>query len=164
MRGILDEICQCFAAPAAADPAAAAQAFFSVFRQRLRVFPDTVPALETLRRRGAKIAVFTDVPYGMPRSLVLADIRQTGLEPLLDLVVTSNEVGFRKPSPETLLHVAREFSCEPRGLIYVGNERKDVEVAKAVGCRAILVARSGVPPVWGQERTILSLLELGDEA
>jgi putative hydrolase of the HAD superfamily len=159
---ILGEICECFAVPVAADPEAAARAFFSVFRQRLRVFPDTVPTLETLRRRGAKIAVFTDVPYGMPRALVLEDIRETGLEHLLDLIVTSNEVGYRKPAPETLAHVARTFGRNPWEIAYVGNERKDVEVARAFGCEAILVVRVGTQPLWGQDRTVLSLMELRD--
>jgi putative hydrolase of the HAD superfamily len=161
---ILGEICRSFAAPAAADPDSAAQAFFSVFRQRLRVFPDTVSSLETLRQRGAKIAVLTDVPYGMPRALVLEDIRETGLEHLLDLIVTSNEVGYRKPAPETLAYVARAFGKNPLEIVYVGNEPKDVEVARAIGCEAILVVRSGIPPAWGQDRTILSLKELREGA
>ncbi len=161
---ILGEICQCLAVPDPAASETAAQAFFAVFRQRLRVFPDTVPTLEILRQRGAKIAVFTDVPYGMPRSLVLEDIRQTGLGPLLDLVVTSVEVGFRKPAPETLCYTARKFDLVAREIVHVGNERKDIEVAKAVGCRGILLARAEVPPAWEQDRTILSLKELRDGA
>jgi hypothetical protein len=42
----------------------------------------------------------------------------------------------------------------------VGNERKDVDVALAFGCEAVLFDRAGAAPVWGQRRTIRSLQEL----
>lgn len=53
----------------------AAQAFFSVFRQRLNCFPDTPPCLQKAKAAGMKVGVFTDVPYGMPKNLVVEDAR-----------------------------------------------------------------------------------------
>jgi putative hydrolase of the HAD superfamily len=157
---ILAALCGSWSVPPPGDEAGAARAFFSVFRQRLRCFPDSRPALVALRAAGAKIGVFTDVPYGMPRSLVLEDIRESGLDGLLALVVTSGEVGQRKPAPATLASVAGQLGFGPGDLAHVGNERKDVTVAKVFGCRAILVDRTDSNPAWGQDETIASLMEL----
>jgi putative hydrolase of the HAD superfamily len=157
---ILAEICTCFSMDPFEDEEPAARAFFSVFRQRLRCFPDALPALAAIRRRGLTLALFTDVPYGMPRALVLEDIRQAGLEGLFDLVVTSVEVGLRKPEAGTLGFMAGRLGFGPSQVTHVGNERKDVDVAKAFGCASVLLERSGGSPAWGQERTIRSLAEL----
>jgi putative hydrolase of the HAD superfamily len=142
------------------DELPAAMAFFRIFRQRLRCFPDTRPAFATLRARGLKIGAFTDVPYGMPRELVLDDLGTAGLAGACDVLLTSRDAGFRKPAAVTLQRLAESLGCEAGEIIHVGNERKDIDVARAFGCRAILLDRTGHRPNWGQDRTIGSLAEL----
>ena len=157
---ILAEIAPGLGVPRAADVLACARAFFGVFRQRLRCFGDTLAALTALKQRGCRIGVFTDVPYGMPRELVEEDIRAAGLAGAFDLLVTSTDIGCRKPSPLTLQHLSRTMSCPPADMVHVGNEKKDVEVAQAFGCPAILLNRHGPAADWGQDRTISLLSEL----
>jgi putative hydrolase of the HAD superfamily len=157
---ILSEICGCFLVPATEDCEGAARVFFSLFRQRLRSFPDARNTLAVIRGRGLKIGVFTDVPYGMPRALVLEDVDDAGLGGLFDLLVTSVDVGFRKPAPITLAYVADRIGTNRTGLAYIGNERKDIGAAKQFGCTAILLDRSLRRPEWGQDRTIALLTEL----
>jgi putative hydrolase of the HAD superfamily len=157
---ILAELLPCFGYDTAIGEMGAATAFFDVFRQRLRCFPDARTTLEDLRDDGLKIAVFTDVPYGMPRELVLDDVRQTSLSGLFDAFLTSRDVGWRKPSHPTLKAVADQLGCGADAMTYVGNERKDIEAALAFGCRSILLNRRGSPSDWGQHRTIASLTEL----
>lgn len=157
---IAAEIAACFGVDAPQDEIAAARAFFAVFRQRLRNFPDARPALAALRAAGVKVGVFTDVPYGMPRELVADDLRAAGLGDLVDVLATSRDAGCRKPAPATLLGLARALGVPAARLAYVGNERKDVEAARAAGCTAILLDRAGAGPAWGQHRTIRSLAEL----
>ncbi len=142
------------------DEMACATAFFSVFRGRLRAFPDSLPALRRLSQQNVRIGVFTDVPYGMPRALVEEDIQISGLSELLGILVTSGDAGFRKPRPETLQALAIRLECEPSGMTYIGNERKDIEAALAFGCNAILLDRLHQNPDWGQHRTIRTLAEL----
>lgn len=159
---LLGELCVVLGAAPPADPAGAARAFFVVFRQRLRPFPDAHPTLAALKAGGARVAVFTDVAYAMPRSLVLEDLAAAGLGALPDLVATSGDVGFRQPSPRTLAYLAGQLGCGPAEMTYVGNEEKDVRAAQAFGCPAVLLVRGGPAPAWGQSRTIASLAELLD--
>ncbi len=146
--------------PPATDELACARVFFRVFRQRLRGFPDARPALDRLRARGGRIGAFTDAPYGMPRELVIEDLRETGLLDAFDVFLTSRDVGFRKPHVATLQRLAEILRCDPTDMAYVGNEKKDIDVARAFGCQAVLIDRNGTGPGWNQDRTIASLDEL----
>lgn len=157
---ILTELSRAWGLAAPADEAIGAAGFFQVFRQRLRCFPDTPLALERLRAQGRQIGIFTDVPYGMPRALVLADLAETRLENSVDRLLTSRDAGFRKPSPVGLRSLASSFGCAPHELAYVGNERKDIEAARTFGCEAILIDRARHGQNRGQQRTIASLAEL----
>ena len=157
---ILTELLRVFEVDAAMDELECATAFFRIFRQRLRCFPDTLEALSAIRAKQLKVGVFTDVPYGMPRELVLEDVGATRVDQLFDALVTSRDVGFRKPAPATLKSLAKILSCEPEEMIYVGNERKDVDVARACGCESVLIDRAKHVHDWGQDRTISVLSEI----
>jgi putative hydrolase of the HAD superfamily len=158
---ILKELLCVFQCHIEPDELRCAEAFFSVFRQRLRCFPDTVSCLSMARSRGQTIGVFTDVPYGMPRELVLNDMNVAGIADLVDVLLTSREAGFRKPSRRTLEALSLRLGCTAKEMIYVGNERKDVEAALAFGCEAVLLDRCRRGDDWGQHRTIVSLSRLG---
>lgn len=135
--------------------------FFSHFRQRLRVFPDAKPVIEALKERGIATGVLSDVAYGMPRHLVLADIAEAGLSIADDLVVTSTEAGHHKPHSAGFRLLADRLGVSSDRLLYIGNEQKDVTGANSAGCQSVLLWRSiDEPPAWGQCRTIHSLREL----
>jgi putative hydrolase of the HAD superfamily len=140
-----------------------ARAFFSVFRQRLQPFPDALPLLQTLRQRGRRVGVFTDVPYGMPRDLVMEDIADAGLSSAIDVCLTSRDAGSRKPAAAALGALAAALDCPGGDFVYVGDERKDIEAAHAVGGRAILIDRAGADPRWGQDLTVRTLAELTNQ-
>lgn len=157
---ILRELVCVFGVEEPADELTCATVFFGVFRQRLRCFPDTPTALEKLRGQGVRLGIFTDVPYGMPRELVIEDIKHVSIQKLFDAILTSRDAGFRKPAPATLKCLAEALSCELCEMIYVGNEKKDVDVARACGCESVLIDRASHGNDWGQDRTIQSLSQL----
>jgi putative hydrolase of the HAD superfamily len=135
--------------------------FFGHFRQSLRAFPDAARVMARLKERHVPVAVLTDVPYGMPRRLVLSDLAETGLVFPDERIITSTDVGHRKPHPAGFATLARRLGVACDRLAYVGNERKDVIGGNAAGCRTVLLWRSlEEPPTWGQALTIRSLDEL----
>jgi putative hydrolase of the HAD superfamily len=159
---ILSDLLVAWEVSNAGNDSVCAEAFFAVFRQRLRCFPEAASMLRAARSRGQRIGVFTDVPYGMPRNLVLEDLSTAGLRELVDVLLTSCDAGHRKPSPCTLQAVAAAFHSDCEQMVYIGNERKDIEAALAFGCEAVLLDRHGGRPNWGQHRTISALTELRD--
>jgi len=136
-------------------------AFFRHFRQSLRAFPESADVLAKLRRFGIPTGVLTDVPYGMPRRLVLADLLEAGLPIPDERIITSTVVGHRKPHPAGFLALARDLGVPCDQLMYVGNERKDVDGGNAAGCQTVLLWRAlDEAPAWSQAFTIRSLEEL----
>ena len=136
------------------------EAFFGFFQQRLVAYPETLQVLHALKHRGMRIGVLTDVPYGMPRHLVERDLAETGLGDFVDVLLTSVDVGHRKPAPDGFRTLARALEVPIGELIYVGNEPKDIEGPKTAGARAVLVSREHATCLLGQDATISSLSAL----
>jgi putative hydrolase of the HAD superfamily len=146
--------------PTVDDVEPGAAAFFGFFQQRLACYPETSGVLRELRRRGIRVGVLTDVPYGMPRAFVEHDLRDAGLLPLKDELLTSIEVGWRKPEPAGFRLLAAKLGVTPRDLWFVGNEEKDIAGALATGAKPVLIDREGRRPEWGQAHTVGDLREL----
>jgi putative hydrolase of the HAD superfamily len=136
----------------------AVNAFFAVFQRRARAFGDVAPALQVLHRHGVSAGALTDVPYAMPRRLVLQGLTIAGLDDLAASTLTSTEVRTRKPDPGGFAALAERMRCRCAEMLFVGNEQKDVAGAKAAGMQAALLWRDQSPaPSWGQDLTLTSL-------
>ena len=101
---------------------AAIDAFFTFFQQKMSAYPETVPVLTSLRKQGIPIGILTDVPYGMPRTFVQRDLDGAGISGLFDTLLTSVEVGVRKPETAgyrrfrlpSRHYAARDAACRQR--------------------------------------------------
>lgn len=116
-----------------------ASAFYNGLSLRAEIFPDTIPALQKLKEMGYAVAALTDLPTAMPDELFKKDIA-----PLLehiDLYVSSQSCGFRKPHNAGLRTIAEHFCVPVHGIIYVGDEEKDRETALNTGCGFIKIDR-----------------------
>lgn len=142
------------------SPSLFLEGFFAFFQQRCVAYPETHVALAALRQRSLPLGVLTDTPYGMPRTFVEQDLRATSIAEFLDGWLTSVDVGWRKPSPQGIVALAKALNVECSALCYVGNEPKDIEAALAAGARPVLIDRAGVSPPWGQRHTLRDLSAL----
>ena len=138
----------------------ATDAFFGHFRRDVQPYEDAVPTLTSLSEAGLAVGVLTDVPYGMPRRYVEGMLVATGIAPLVNALLTSVNVGRRKPDPTGLLRLAQYLGSAPGAMAYVGNERKDVEAANAAGMASVLFAPDGDASDWGQAYTACSLAQI----
>lgn len=138
----------------------AAEAFFNYFHQRMRPYDDSIAVLTALRKRGFLIGILTDVPYGMASALVHRDLVEAEVAQYIDVVLTSVDVGTRKPDPRGFVELARRLGVASEVMIFVGNEPKDVDGARAAGSRTVLIDRAGASPAWGQDITVTDLNDL----
>jgi putative hydrolase of the HAD superfamily len=138
----------------------AIETFFSFFQQRLCAYPETVRVLTDLRARGFPVGILTDVPYGMPREFVQRDLSGAGISALLDVVLTSVEVGVRKPESAGYHACAKRLGVEPAEMLYVGNEAKDVIGARQAGAMAAFLDRENSRENHGQDFTFSSLTDV----
>jgi len=137
----------------------AIDAFFAFFRRKSFRYPDVDGCLKALRSIRVPVGVLTDVPYGMPKRFVQQDLASAGLAGMFDCVLTSVDVGFRKPHAKGFMALAKALNRAPARMIYVGNEKKDVEGARSAGLVAVLLDREGGAE-YGQHHALSTLAEL----
>jgi putative hydrolase of the HAD superfamily len=106
---------------------------------RFRAYDDAAPALAELRDLGLRLVCVSNWDVSLPEVLA-----RCGLEGALDGVVTSAEVGSRKPDPAVFTPALQLAGCSAAEAVYVGDTpAEDVEGARAAGIRALLIDRSG---------------------
>ncbi|HEY2651322.1 MAG TPA: HAD-IA family hydrolase [Solirubrobacteraceae bacterium] len=119
---------------------------------RFRAFPEVRVALSDYRDRGLRLVVVSNWDVSLHDRL-----RELGLTPMLDGVLTSAEAGARKPSAaifERALGLAGVGSAEA---IHVGDSiDEDVAGAEGAGIDPVLVRRDGTAGPTGV-RTVTSL-------
>ena len=121
-------------------------------------YDDVEATLCYLKSAGAKIGALTDVAYGMDNSFSLQDI--VTIYHYFDLVLTSVDVGYRKPNATGFSMLLKAFDSSPSQMIYVGDEQKDIVGANSIGIISVLIDRNNTSPNWGQKHTIHSLLDI----
>jgi putative hydrolase of the HAD superfamily len=102
--------------------------------------PSTNLTLETLKKRGFRMALVTNNGRVMTRKILNA----IGLEQsLFDVTVTSDDCK-PKPSSQPFLHALNKLNSSPEKAVYIG-DRVEAELlpAQKVGIRTILLARDG---------------------
>lgn len=132
--------------------------FYSFFRNEVRIYEEVPETLKALRAKGIAIGTLSDVAYGMDNEYALADIGEV-IE-LIDIPFTSNNVGYRKPSSKGLELLSEKMGITTTEMMFVGDEKKDIECALSAGAVAVLINRSDEAISFGQDFTIRSLKEL----
>lgn len=93
--------------------------------------------LDSLRSRGLKTGLVAN-SWPDPARLLRADVEAFGLAEQLDVIVFSEEVGFRKPQPEIFLHALEQLGVEPENAMFVGDRLDtDVHGAAQVGMATV---------------------------
>lgn len=122
---------------------------------RFTPFPDTRPALLAAHGRGERVIVVSN--WDLSLHGVLA---QLGLDSMLDGVLTSAEIGVRKPAAAIFQAALTRAGTVPERATHVGDSLdEDVTGARAAGLHAVLLRRDGEPGPSGVE-TIASLTDL----
>jgi 2-haloacid dehalogenase len=109
--------------------------------ERLGAYPDARPALEALRARGLRLAVLSN---GSPRMLAAA-AESAGLAPLLEHVISVEEVRVYKPSPAVYRLAPDRLGLWPAEIAFVSANGWDAAGAKAFGFSVAWCNRTGAP-------------------
>jgi putative hydrolase of the HAD superfamily len=104
------------------------------------LFDDARPALAALRAQGLKLGLLSNTERDLA-----AFVAHHRLE--VDAVLTSRLHGKTKPHEAIFLRMLELLDVQPTDAVMVGDTiEDDVEGAKAVGMRAILIDREGLYP------------------
>ena len=125
---------------------------------RWRPYDDVLPALRRLKDQGLALGIISN----WDRRLVSL-LDTLGIGDLVDTVVSSADVGLRKPDPRIFELACGRVGVAPGRAAHVGDHHyADIVGARAVGMSAILIDRSGTGDDSGAILTLDTLeVELG---
>lgn len=139
-----------------AGPAPEPEALVEVLVSSLsfRAFPDVPEALAALKDLGLVVVVVSNWDVSLPGVL-----KRVGLAGWLDAVVTSADVGARKPDRAIFERALALAGVSAEEAVHVGDSpREDVDGARAAGIAAVLLVRGGAGS--GDALELRSLSEL----
>ena len=122
----------------------------------LVLFDDVLSTIKMLKERKLILGLLTNATKNM-----ISIHRKLGLEPYLDFVVTSEEVGADKPNPPIFLAALDRAKVNASEAVHVGDQYKiDVVGARRVGITPILIDRYNLYPEVSDCPRIRSLTEV----
>ncbi len=125
--------------------------------EELRLFDDAVETLRALRSLGLAVGLLTNGPSELQRR----KIELTGIEPELDAVAISEEIGVAKPAAEAFLLAAAMIGCDPSEVAMVGDSPEaDIMGGAAAGVALAVLVTHGLPLEANGATTIAHLEEL----
>lgn len=122
---------------------AAAQLFRIASMEYIRLYPHTLEALATLRRRGHRLWLLSNAQ----RAFTAYELRHLGLNDQFDGIYISSDYGCRKPDSRFLGALLREQGLHPDNCLMIGNDRDtDIAGAKAMGLATLYMHTNITPP------------------
>ncbi|MFF4388840.1 HAD family hydrolase [Streptomyces sp. NPDC001552] len=118
-----------------------------------RPYPDTVPTLRALRRRGLPVAVVSNIGWDLRPVF-----RTHGLDELVDAYVLSFELGTQKPDPVIFRTACDRLGLAPADVLMVGDSLEADGGARALGCPVYFVEHLPVDQRPGGLAPLLDLL------
>ena len=107
-----------------------------------RCYDETLPVLQELRRRGHKLAVVSNTPWGSPALLWREELNRLDLSQLLDIAVFCRDVGWRKPARQIFEYTLAKLDVSPKDCLFIGDDpRSDMIGPASVGMEAIFLDR-----------------------
>jgi putative hydrolase of the HAD superfamily len=117
--------------------------------QNFELFEDVMPVLEELRRAELRLGLVSNG---------IRDLREFVVHHKLDVdaVVGSRAHGYVKPHPTIFQAALQQLGVEPADAVMVGDSlEEDIEGARALGLRAILMDRDDRHPGFAERLTDL---------
>jgi 2-haloacid dehalogenase len=109
----------------------------------LAAFPDVKPGLTALKAQGIRLAILSN---GEPKMLAGA-ADNAGLTPLLDAIVSAEEVGVFKPSPRVYALLPARLQVDVADVGFVSSNSWDINGAASAGVATFWIQRTpGEPP------------------
>jgi 2-haloacid dehalogenase len=125
----------------------------------LDAFPEVPDVLQRLKKSGLHTAILSN---GSPKMLD-AVVKATGLGPLLDAVLSVEDVGVYKPHPKVYQLAVDRFRVPAAAIAYQSSNAWDAYAASAFGMQVVWCNRYGQQPErlpGDPDRMVKSLAEL----
>lgn len=111
--------------------------FLAIYAQHLArhsaLFDGIDAVLAHIESAGSRWGIVTNKPYHLAEPLVEA----LGWSRRSAILLGGDSLPRRKPEPDQLLHACAALSVAPADTVYVGDDERDIQAARAAGMRSI---------------------------
>lgn len=104
----------------------------------IKPLPGVMALMESLRRRGVKMAIASSAPMANIQLIV----RSLGLDSYFQAIVGGQEVTEGKPSPQVFLLATRKLGVAPRDGVVIEDAIAGVEAARQAGMKCLAVTNT----------------------
>lgn len=149
-----------------AEFSAMRQEFLEIYAENLcvdsRLFPGMAQLLDRLDAEGIAWGVVTNKFERLARPV----LESLGLGSRARVIVGGDTCARPKPFADPLLHASAALGIAPMKSLYVGDDQRDVQAARAAGMKVIVAGYGylgdGPPPIlWGADAIVDSPLGIG---
>ena len=139
--------------------------FLELYGQALCVHTTLFPGMDELLDRIEAASLAWGVVTNKAARFTEPLLDALGLATRAGCVVSGDTTPNTKPHPQPLLHAARQLAIDPGHCVYVGDDLRDIQAARAAGMLAV-AARYGYlgdtdpPEQWGADSIIDAPLQL----
>jgi len=126
--------------------------FLAIYREEMErhsaPFPGVAEMLDALERAGTVWGIVSN----KAEALAKLCLRQPGWGERCAILIGGDTLSECKPHPLPLLHAAKRLGISPAECVYVGDDLRDIQAARAAGMRSV-VALWGYYPDGDDPRT-----------
>jgi phosphoglycolate phosphatase len=99
--------------------------------KRMRLFPNTINVLESLRARGIKVGIASNRRYAK------RPLEYLGITKYMDVIIGLENAENPKPAPDVLVKALEALAMGPANALYVGDTDLDMQTAVAADVRGV---------------------------
>ena len=107
-----------------------------MFRKQIKLIPGAAEVCKKITTQGKLIGLVTSTP-GEYISVKLRPLRQAGIEKMLQIIVTADDVVNKKPHAEPLIKGSQKLGIAVDKCVYVGDTRVDIRAGNAAGMKTV---------------------------
>ena len=150
-------------------PAELIKEFLGIYEQELGrtsvLFDGVTALLEAIEADGARWGIITNKPEYLAKQI----LPQLGWESRCAILLGGDTLPHRKPHPLPLLHSAEALGESINDCVYVGDDRRDIDAARAAGMRSVVAlwgyrGNDEQPAAWGGNAMAAKVHEMLEEA
>lgn len=117
--------------------------------------------LTDIEKASIKWGIVTNKPVRFAEPI----LERLGLTERCAVLVCPEHVSYCKPSPEPLLLAAKQLAIDPQTILYVGDDKRDIDSGNAAGCKTLAVCYGYIHPQdnphnWGAGAVVNTVTEL----
>lgn len=112
-----------------------AQLTLNLYKQKTKIYEDAEKALKQLKNY--KKALVTDADKGLVQTI----LEKHELKQYFQAIIISDEIESYKPNPKAFQIALKKLNCKPQNAIMIGDSEADINGAKNLGIKTILIRR-----------------------